>query len=98
MSQHATPQSTAIPLKMRVRGMDCSACAIKIENALKRLPGVGEININYGTETLFLELDTDRTSREAVDLLLVKALSNERWTWLAIAVAVAATGLLMLKR
>ena len=38
------------------------------------------------------------TSREAVDHLLVKALSNERWTWLAIAVAVAATGLLMLKR
>ena len=38
------------------------------------------------------------TSREAVDRLLVQALSNERWTWLAIAVAVAATGLLMLKR
>ena len=38
------------------------------------------------------------TSREAVDHLMVQALSNERWTWLAIAVAVAATGLLMLKR
>ena len=71
MSQHATPQSTAIPLKMRVRGMDCSACAIKIENALKRLPGVGEININDGTETLFLELDTDSTSREAVDQKII---------------------------
>jgi Cd2+/Zn2+-exporting ATPase len=31
-------------LKMRVEGMDCSACAIKIENALKRLPGVGDVN------------------------------------------------------
>ena len=38
------------------------------------------------------------TSREAVDDLMVQALSHERWTWLAIAVAVAATGLLMLKR
>ena len=41
---------------------------------------------------------TATTSREAVDHLLVQALSNDRWTWLAIAVAVAATGLLMLKR
>ncbi len=38
------------------------------------------------------------TSVEAVEHLMVQALSNDRWTWLAIAVAVAATGLLMLKR
>jgi Cd2+/Zn2+-exporting ATPase len=37
---------------MRVEGMDCSACAIKVENALKRLPGVTDINMNYSTETL----------------------------------------------
>lgn len=29
-------------LRMRVEGMDCSACAIKAENALKRLPGVSD--------------------------------------------------------
>lgn len=33
---------------MRVEGMDCGACALKIENALKRLPGVSDINVNYG--------------------------------------------------
>lgn len=38
------------------------------------------------------------TSVEAVDHLMAEALSNDRWTWLAIAVAVAAAGLLMLKR
>jgi Zn2+/Cd2+-exporting ATPase len=48
---------------MRVGGMDCSACAIKIENALKRLPGVSDINVNYGTETLVLNVDEDRTRR-----------------------------------
>jgi Cd2+/Zn2+-exporting ATPase len=46
--------SCATALKMRVGGMDCGACAIKIENVLKRLPGVSEINVNYGTETLAL--------------------------------------------
>src|SRR5262245_16032933 len=55
------------PLKMRVEGMDCSACAIKVENALKRLPGVSEINMNYATETLSLRLDADRTSHDIVE-------------------------------
>lgn len=53
-------------LKMRVEGMDCSACAIKVENTLKRLPGVSDINMNYSTETLSLRLDENRTSREVV--------------------------------
>jgi copper chaperone CopZ len=52
---------------MRVEGMDCSACAIKVENALKRLPGVSEINMSYSTETLSMQLDENRTSREAVE-------------------------------
>ncbi len=54
-------------LKMRVEGMDCSACAIKVENALKRLPGVSDINMNYATETLSVRLDENRTSREVVE-------------------------------
>jgi Cd2+/Zn2+-exporting ATPase len=56
----------ATPLKMRVEGMDCGVCAVKIENALKRLPGVSEINVNYGVETLTLRIDQDRTSSAAV--------------------------------
>ena len=57
----------ARPLKMRVEGMDCSACAIKVENALKRLPGVSDINMNYSTETLSVRLDEDRTSRAVLE-------------------------------
>lgn len=54
-------------LKMRVEGMDCSACAVKIENALKRLPGVSDINVNYGTETLALNLDEDRSPPRCIE-------------------------------
>src|SRR5260370_7533600 len=59
--------STATALKMRVEGMDCSACALKIENALKRLRGVSEVSVNYGIETLTLRIDQDRTSLGAVE-------------------------------
>lgn len=54
-------------LKMGVEGMDCGACALKIENALKRLPGVTDINVSYGTETLDLKHDADRSSRQAIE-------------------------------
>ena len=54
-------------LKMRVEGMDCSACAIKIENALKRLPGVSDINVSYGTATLGLTFDANRSSRKVIE-------------------------------
>jgi len=57
------PVRVADPLKMRIEGMDCGACAVKIENALKRLPGTADIHVNYASETLSLQLDEDRTSR-----------------------------------
>ena len=54
-------------LKLRVEGMDCGACALKIENGVKRLPGVSDVEVNYGVETLSLHLDEDRTSRKAIE-------------------------------
>src|SRR4249919_3698853 len=59
--------ASADVLRMRVGGMDCSACAIKVENALKRLAGVSDINMNYSTETLSVRLDENRTSREVIE-------------------------------
>jgi Cd2+/Zn2+-exporting ATPase len=59
--------AAASPLKMRIEGMDCGACALKIENAMKRLPGVSEINVSYSQGTLALALDEDRTSRLTIE-------------------------------
>ena len=53
-------------LKMCVEGMDCGDCALKIERALKRLPGVLDISVNYGAETLTLSFDEDRSSLPAI--------------------------------
>ena len=58
-----TSTAATNPVKMRIEGMDCGACAIKIENAIKRLPGVADINMSYATATLSLQLDEDRTTR-----------------------------------
>ncbi|MBR2120130.1 MAG: cation transporter, partial [Afipia sp.] len=38
--------ATSVITRLRVEGMDCAACAIKIENALRRIPGVTEVNVS----------------------------------------------------
>ena len=67
MTTAERPSKNIQTLKMGVEGMDCGACALKIENALKRLPGVSDINVNYGTETLALNHDADQSSRQAIE-------------------------------
>ncbi len=54
-------------LKLRIEGMDCAACAVKIESAMKRLPGVSNINVSYGLESLSLKFDGDRTSSTVIE-------------------------------
>jgi len=54
-------------LKLRVEGMDCGACATKIETAMKRLPGVSDVDVSFNRESLSLILDEDRTSRAAIE-------------------------------
>lgn len=43
--------------RMKVDGMDCASCAIRIETALKRLPGVGEVNVNVTGGTVIVTED-----------------------------------------
>ena len=59
--------NSASPHKFHIEGMDCGACAVKIENAMKRLPGVDDIAVNYGQASLSLRLNEDRTSRQTVE-------------------------------
>ena len=54
-------------LELSIEGMDCAACAVKIENAMKRLPGVSDISVSYTLQRLSLSLDTDRTSENAIE-------------------------------
>ena len=57
---------TAAFLRLRIEGMDCAACASKIETAVKRLPGVSDVEVSYGRQAMSLALDEDRTPRAVV--------------------------------
>lgn len=54
-------------LKLRIDGMDCGACAVKIENAVKRLPGVSGVEVSFGLRSLSLTMEEERISRETIE-------------------------------
>ena len=59
--------AAASPYRLRIEGMDCASCALKIETAMQRLPGVSDINVSYANETLALQLDEDRTALGTIE-------------------------------
>ncbi|KQP51113.1 ATPase [Methylobacterium sp. Leaf111] len=57
----------AAALRYRVKGMDCPSCASKIETAVTRLPGVGDVRVNYTAQVLDLTLDEAATPRGTLE-------------------------------
>lgn len=51
--------------RFHVEGMDCPSCSIKIENALKRVPGTIEtqVNVGSGTVTVLGEFDNEAAAK-----------------------------------
>lgn len=41
-----------------IRGMTCASCVNRVEEALKSIPGVSEVSVNFGTETAFVDFDS----------------------------------------
>lgn len=46
-----------------VDGMDCAACARKVENAVRRVPGVSQVQVLFTTEKLLVNADADVRAR-----------------------------------
>ncbi|WP_428421728.1 heavy metal translocating P-type ATPase [Methylibium sp.] len=43
--------TTAPPLTLSIDGMSCASCVMRVEKALKKVPGVAEATVNLATET-----------------------------------------------
>ncbi|MDX1418427.1 MAG: heavy metal translocating P-type ATPase [Rubricoccaceae bacterium] len=53
----AAPQRVALP----VEGMECAACAVRIERQLGKQPGVRTASVNYATAEALVEYDSAET-------------------------------------
>ena len=53
---------------LEISGMHCASCAQKIENALKKIDGVKEVNVNFAWKKR--SLNTQRVCRIKASLLM----------------------------
>ena len=49
-----------------IKGMDCASCAASIEHVTRKINGVLSATVNYPTEKLKVEYDSQLTSRDAI--------------------------------
>ncbi|MBA3113927.1 Zn(II)/Cd(II)/Pb(II) translocating P-type ATPase ZntA [Salmonella enterica] len=58
----SAPVSTAVAgtrYTWKISGMDCAACARKVENAVRQIRGVNHAQVLFATEKLVVDADTD---------------------------------------
>jgi Cd2+/Zn2+-exporting ATPase len=66
-NSETTSPGTRVDLRYRLDGMDCSSCALKIEDAVEQIGGAEDIQVNYKTQVLEFRLDEATTPRSAVE-------------------------------
>ena len=70
--------------KFKLQDLDCANCAAKMEDAIRRLPGVTDATVNFMMQKLIIEADDERfdavlddvqrcISRIEPDCILVRA-------------------------
>ncbi|NBD00232.1 Zn(II)/Cd(II)/Pb(II) translocating P-type ATPase ZntA, partial [Atlantibacter hermannii] len=70
--QPLTPPSAAAQrFSWHVQGMDCAACARKVENAARQIPGVSQAQVVFATEKLLVDAAAD--VREQVEQAIRQA-------------------------
>ncbi len=46
--------------KFKLENLDCANCAAKMEDAIKKLPGVNDASVSFLTQKLTLDADDER--------------------------------------
>lgn len=65
-------QDSHSPLLLPIQGMHCTACAVRLEKVLGRVPGVRQVNVNFANEIARIEGD-DSLQVAALDAAVQKA-------------------------
>jgi Cu+-exporting ATPase len=72
--------TTTLPLdpgapavRLQIEGMTCASCVMRVEKALKKVPGVGTAEVNLATETAEVKLRDPGTSVDALAAAVEKA-------------------------
>ena len=50
----------------KITGMTCSACAARIERAMKKLDGVDQATVNFAAEKLYITYNEQELSEDSI--------------------------------
>ena len=64
---------TIMKKSYKIDGMTCSACANRIERAVKKLDGVESANVNFATEVLTVDFNEKTTAVQKIEETVVKS-------------------------
>jgi sulfite exporter TauE/SafE/copper chaperone CopZ len=53
-------------IKFKIDGMHCNSCKVVIEEELKDLPGISNVNVNYQTGDAQVEFDNDKVNLDQI--------------------------------
>jgi Cd2+/Zn2+-exporting ATPase len=51
---------------LRIEGMDCGDCAQSIEHVVRRMPGVLQVSVNYASEKMRVEFDSNEVDLDGI--------------------------------
>jgi len=63
---HNTASNSSARLELPILGMNCAACARRIERALAKAPGVESAAVNYATTSATVQFDPEATNPETL--------------------------------
>ena len=55
---------------IKIQGMHCASCAQDIENSLKRLKGIIEVNVNFASSQAIIEYDETKTNQNKITKII----------------------------
>ena len=58
---------------LKLKGMSCAACVRNVEAAIRSVPGVSEVNVNFGAEQANVLYDPKRADLEQIQTAIVEA-------------------------
>jgi Cu+-exporting ATPase len=67
-------------IELDIEGMDCPACALKIEKSVSKIPGISNITVNLGAETASITCNEDtsvETIKSTIDKLGYRAVEPD---------------------
>jgi Cu+-exporting ATPase len=74
MTDLSTPERVAqASAELDISGMTCASCAMRVEKALAKLPGVGSVSVNLATEKATVNLIDAATGVDALVAAVTKA-------------------------